>query len=193
MRTVEVSRFVRATRREVERMLAPETILEYEGTFTAVDVDESGDETVVLARAGGRLMEARFVFEERQDGYAYRQDGEAGPFEEMQTVLTVEPEDEGVRVTMRSSVSLALPLPLADRVGAGVDRDDRARTDGGGRGPGPAVCPLETEARATPSPCSQPKARRRPVASLRGVPRAVCRRGCGPNVGRLTDVRDSPP
>lgn len=127
MRTVEASRVVGATRREIERLLAPETILGYEGTFTAVDVDEGEDETVVVARAGGGLVEARFVFEEREDGYVYRQDGKTGPFEAMRTELTVEPAVGGMRVTMRSSVSLALPLPFADRVAAWKRRGELKR------------------------------------------------------------------
>lgn len=127
MRTVEASRFVRARPRELERLLAPETILEYEGTFTAVDVEETDAGTVVVAQAGGRLIEARFVFEAREDGYAYRQEGTAGPFEAMETTLTVAPENEGARVTMRSSVSLALPLPLADRIGAWKRRGELNR------------------------------------------------------------------
>lgn len=127
MRTVEATRFVRAHRREVTRLLAPETILDYEGTFTAVDVEEMDDRTVVVAEAGGRLLEARFVFEERENGYVYRQEGTTGPFETMETTLTVEPENEGVRVAMRSSVSLALPLPLADRIGAWKRRGELKR------------------------------------------------------------------
>lgn len=127
MRTVEASRFVRARPAEVDRLLAPETILGYEGTFTAIDLDETDDGTVVEAQAGGGLVSARFVFEERDDGYVYRQDGPTGPFEAMETALTVRPENEGVRVTMRSSVSLTLPLPFADRVGAWKRRGELKR------------------------------------------------------------------
>lgn len=127
MRTVEVSRFVRAHPREIDRLLTPETVLDYEGTFTAVDVEDGEDSTVVEARAGGRLMAARFVFEDREDGLVYRQDGEVGPFEAMETAVTVSPEDEGVRVTMRSSVSLALPLPFADRIAAWKRRGELKR------------------------------------------------------------------
>ena len=116
MRTVEATRFVQAYPREVARLLTPETVLDYEGTFTVVDVEETDGRTVVEARAGGRLMGARFVFEDREDGLVYRQDGETGPFEAMETEVVVRPEDEGTRVSMRSSVSLALPLPFADRV-----------------------------------------------------------------------------
>lgn len=127
METVEATRFVRARPRAVERLLAPETVLEYEGTFTVVDVDEADTGTVVTARAGGGLLTARFVFEPRDDGYVYRQDGRSGPFEAMETRLTVGPEDEGTQVTMRSSVSLAVPLPFADRIAAWKRRGELDR------------------------------------------------------------------
>lgn len=127
MRTVEVSRFVRAHPREVDRLLTPETVLDYEGTFTAADVEERDGETVVEARAGGQLMRARFVFEDHEDGLAYRQDGEAGPFQAMETEVTVAPENEGVRVRMRSSVSLALPVPFAGRIAAWKRRGELER------------------------------------------------------------------
>lgn len=127
MRSVEVSRFVQAYPQEVNRLVTPETVLDYEGTFTAVDVDEVDGTTVVDARAGGRLMGARFVFEDREDGLVYRQEEGAGPFEAMETEIAVTPENEGVRVTMRSSVSLALPLPFADRVAAWKRRGELRR------------------------------------------------------------------
>lgn len=117
MRTVEVSRFVRATLPEVERELTPAAIVEYEGTFTVLDVEETADGWVVTGSGGG-VIEARFAFEERGDGYVYRQEGEAGPFEEMETRLSLARRDEGVEVTARSSVSLGVPLPFADRVAA---------------------------------------------------------------------------
>ena len=117
MRTVEVSRFVRATLPEVERRLTPAAIVEYEGTFSVLDVEETDAGWVVTGRGGG-VIEARFSFEEREDGYAYRQEGEAGPFERMETRLSLARRDEGVEVTATSSVSLGVPLPLVDRVAA---------------------------------------------------------------------------
>ena len=126
MRSVEVSRFVRATLPEVERRLDPAAIVEYEGTFTVVDVEETDDGWLVTGRGGG-VLEARFVFEERGDGYVYRQEGDAGPFDEMETRLALARRDEGVDVTMRSSVSLGVPLPLADRVAAWKRRGELKR------------------------------------------------------------------
>lgn len=127
MRTVEVSRFVRATLPEVRRLLAPGTIIEYEGTFVVRDVVERDDGWVVTAHAAGRLFEMRFVFEEREDGYVYRQESDDGPFTQMETRLTLARRDEGVDVTMRSSVGLRLPLPFADRVAAWKRRGELKR------------------------------------------------------------------
>lgn len=114
---MEVSRFVGATLPAVERQLSPAAIVEYEGTFTVMDVEETGDGWIVTGRGGG-LLEARFVFEEREDGYVYRQEGDTGPFEEMETTIRLSRRDEGVDVTARSAVSLGVPLPLVDRVAA---------------------------------------------------------------------------
>lgn len=127
MRSVEVSRFVRATLPQVERQLTPASIVEYEGTFSVVDVEETAAGQVVTGQAGGRLIEGRFLFEPRDGGYAYRQEGDAGPFEEMETRISLARRDEGVDVTARSSVSLGVPLPLADRVAAWKRRGELKR------------------------------------------------------------------
>lgn len=118
MRSVEATRFVRATLPEVERLLTPGAIIEYEGTFVVREVTETDDGWVVTAHAAGRLFEMRFVFEAREEGYVYRQESEDGPFTRMETRLALARRDEGVDVTMRSTVGLRLPLPFADRVAA---------------------------------------------------------------------------
>ena len=129
MHEVEVSRFVGATLPAVERQLSPAAIIEYEGTFTVMDVEETGDGWIVTGRGGG-LLEARFVFEEREDGYVYRQAGDAGPFEEMETTIRLSRRDEGVEVTARSAVSLGVPLPLVDRVAGWKRRGELKRALG---------------------------------------------------------------
>lgn len=125
MRTVEVERFIRASPPEIERLLTPETLLDYEGTFTVRDLHETDDGTVVTAGTTG--METEFVFTDLADGIEYRQRGTAGPFRSMETRVHVSPEDEGVRVTMKSTVSLNLPLPFADRVAAWKRRGELRR------------------------------------------------------------------
>ncbi|MFC6905299.1 SRPBCC family protein [Halalkalicoccus tibetensis] len=117
MREVSVSRFVRATTRQVERVLSPAALVEYEGSFEPLETVELGDGTRVIAGASG--LEMGLFFEELEDGYRYEQEGGAGPFEHMETTITYAPENEGTRVRMSSTVTLDLfPRVLTDRVAA---------------------------------------------------------------------------
>jgi hypothetical protein len=126
MREVEVSRFVRATPTELEQVLTPASMVEYEGSFRVLDVREDGDTTYVTA--GARGLEMTLRFEEQVDGLSYVQEGEAGPFDAMETTVRVASEDEGARVTARSAVSLGLPLSgLTDRVAAWKRRGELER------------------------------------------------------------------
>lgn len=127
MRTVEVTREVPATVVAVDRGLSPGTIIEAEGTFTVVDVEErAGGPTTVTGRAGG--IQASFTFEPLEDGYRYRQEGDAGPFETMDTTLTRQRADAGSRLTARSSVSLGLPLSsVTDRLAGWKRRGELRR------------------------------------------------------------------
>lgn len=118
MREVEASRFVRATPAEVRRALTPAALVEYEGSFSVVDVDEQEDGTTVVT-AGSRGLGLALRFEEHADGLSYTQEGDAGPFDEMETRVSVTAEDDGARVTMWSAVSLGLPLSgVTDRLAA---------------------------------------------------------------------------
>jgi hypothetical protein len=112
---VDRDRFVSASPREIERRLSPRALRAWEGSFEATTVTEDGDATLVTATGPG--ISFRLRFEELADGYRYEQVGD-GPFERMETRVTVTAEDEGSRVRARSRVSLALPVLLADRLGA---------------------------------------------------------------------------
>jgi hypothetical protein len=126
MHEVEISRFVAATRPELDRHLSPATVIEYEGTFTVVDVTDIEDGTAVTGRGGG--MDVVFEFEPREEGYAYAQQGEKGPFETMRTTLSLTRENEGTVVTARSQVSLGLPAKaVTDRVAAWKRRGELER------------------------------------------------------------------
>lgn len=127
MHTVAVSRDVPATVVAIDRVLSPARIIEAEGTFTVVDADERADGTaMVTARGGG--IQATFGFEQLEDGYRYRQEGDAGPFEAMETTLTRERADGGARLTARSSVSLGLPLGMVtDRIAGWKRRGELER------------------------------------------------------------------
>lgn len=116
MREVETARVVAASPPTVERALTPAALVEYEGTFAVRGVREAeeGEATLVDAAGGGLTLTLRF--ERREGGLRYVQQGDAGPFDAMETRVTVEPADGGARVRMRSAVSLGLPAPLVDRV-----------------------------------------------------------------------------
>ena len=120
MREVERTRRVGGTPAEVLRLLSPTTVVDWEGSFDVFDVqtaaDREGEGTVVTA--GGTGVKLRLRFTELADGYRYEQLGDGGPFDELTTRLRVEPENEGARVTARSSVAFGLPVPFADRVAA---------------------------------------------------------------------------
>lgn len=115
MREVERTRWVRATPAEVDRLLSPATVVDWEGSFDVRGVEDDENETVVTT--GGTGVEFRLRFEDRPDGYYYEQTGD-GPFDHMETWLTVTPEDDGATVRARSSVSLGVRLPFVDRVAA---------------------------------------------------------------------------
>ena len=126
MREVEVTRFVPAPPPVVERALTPASVIEYEGSFEVYEVDEHDDGATVTA--GGRGLTMQLDFEERAGGLFYRQRGDGGPFDAMETEVSVAPEDEGSRVTMRSTVSLGLPVEsVTDRVAAWKRRGELKR------------------------------------------------------------------
>jgi hypothetical protein len=125
MREVEVSQFVRATPAEVRRALTPASVVEHEGSFAIRDIREREEATYVTV--GRRGLEFVLRFKRHEDGIRYEQEGEAGPFESMTTTITVSAEDDGSRVTARSTVSLGLPVPLADRVAAWKRRGELKR------------------------------------------------------------------
>jgi hypothetical protein len=117
MREVTVERFVPATTAAVRRALTPAAVVEYEGSFTVRETTDTEHGTLVTA--GARGLELRLRFESREDGWYYEQAGAGGPFEAMETWLSVAPRDDGSVVTARSAVSLGLPLGVVtDRIAA---------------------------------------------------------------------------
>ena len=116
MREVERSRFVMARPPAVHRTLSPAAVVAAEGTFTVTAVEET--ETGTLVTAAGPGMSVPLRFETRDDGLRYTAEGDVGPFDHLETELTVTPVENGSRLTMRSTVSLNLPLPFADRIAA---------------------------------------------------------------------------
>ena len=125
MREVEVSRFVLAHPRGVRRVLSPEAVVAAEGTFAVGAVEETDDATVVTAVGPGMSVPLRF--ESTGDGLRYAAEGDVGPFEHLETHVTVADESNGSRLTMRSTVALNLPLPFADRIAAWKRRGELKR------------------------------------------------------------------
>lgn len=126
MREVEVDRVVAATPTEIAHALGPADLIEFEGSFNVLDVETVAEGTFVTVGAWGVGVQLRF--EERDDGLYYEQMGESGPFEEMWTTVTWEPEDSGSRVTARSGVSLQLPPSvITDRIAAWKRRGELKR------------------------------------------------------------------
>jgi hypothetical protein len=124
MRRVEVSRFVRATPREVERALDPASVIDWEGTFSVTGVEETDANTLVEAKAAGMGVTFRFEHGER----VVRYEQERGPFASMWTEVAWRAENEGSRVTAESSLSLGVPpRPVVDRVGAWKRRGELRR------------------------------------------------------------------
>ncbi len=123
---VEASRFVAATPPEIRASLSPAAIVAAEGTFEVTGVEETDDGWEVLAE--GRGISATFAFRETDEGYVYEQVGEHGPFDEMETALSLAREDDGTRLTMTSSVDLGLPLSaVTDRIAAWKRRAELRR------------------------------------------------------------------
>ena len=126
MREVTVDRFVGATPPEVERALEPAVVVEYEGSFEVIEIEERDEATFVTAGARGVGVSLRF--ETREDGLRYEQVGDAGPFDEMWTELSWGNENEGTRVTAHSGVSLGLPVrSVADHIAAWKRRGELDR------------------------------------------------------------------
>ncbi|SHH10645.1 polyketide cyclase [Halobaculum gomorrense] len=125
MREVEAERFVAAAPDALRRRLSPTTLVEYEGSFRARTAREDGDATVVTVAGGGLEFDLRVT--ETADGWRYEQVGDEGPFDAMDTEVTLEASDEGSRVRAVSRVSLGLPVPLADRVAGWKRRGELRR------------------------------------------------------------------
>jgi hypothetical protein len=107
MREVVANQFVQARPEEVGQLLDPAAIVSAEGSFSVTGVEETDSETIVGVSGPG--IEFPLRFERNPDGYYYTADADVGPFDHMETWLTVDRENEGTVLTLRSKVSLNLP------------------------------------------------------------------------------------
>ncbi|ELY93414.1 hypothetical protein C483_05593 [Natrialba hulunbeirensis JCM 10989] len=129
MREVTVSRTIDVSPATLQTHLDPATIVEAEGSFTVVDIDEGETAGTTTVIASGPGMQLPLEFEEREGTIYYTQAGERGPFSHMETWLEFEPaagqgksqnqqQHSHTHLTLRSAVSLAAPLPFGDRIAA---------------------------------------------------------------------------
>jgi hypothetical protein len=126
MREVEVAAVLDASRAEVEERLSPESIVEYAGTYAVRATEEGPDGRTVLT-AEGENIEAVLEFTRLENGYAYTQRGEDGPFEEMRTRITVDGDGE-TRVSVRSEFTFGGPFAfVTDWLGRSIRRDELER------------------------------------------------------------------
>ncbi len=122
MREVAVDRFVAAPPAEVARVLTPERLVAAEGSFTVREVRDDGNATLIAAgRAGVELL---FRFEPTEDGLAYEQ--LEGPLERLTTTISYVPENEGTRLSARSTVAVR-GLGVLDRLAAWKRRGELRR------------------------------------------------------------------
>jgi hypothetical protein len=127
MAEVEVTRFVDADPALVERVLDPATVLEAEGTFDVVGVEETAEGWTVTGKRRG--LGVPFEFREIEDGYRYEALGEHGPFHEFEGRLTYTPERHGTRLTASSTLRLNFPIQaVTDRVAGWKRRKELSRS-----------------------------------------------------------------
>ncbi|ELY96601.1 hypothetical protein C482_15783 [Natrialba chahannaoensis JCM 10990] len=138
MREVTVSRTIDVSPAALQKHLDPATIVEAEGSFTVIDIDEDESAGTTTVVASGPGMQLPLAFEEREGAIYYTQAGERGPFSHMETWVEFEPaagQGESQQqhpatqtiLTLRSAVSLAAPLPFGDRIAAWKRKDELQR------------------------------------------------------------------
>ncbi|MFW6435801.1 MAG: SRPBCC family protein [Halovenus sp.] len=118
MRTVEVSQEFETKPSVVGRALDPSSVIEYEGSFSVLDVDDRGEDYLIVA--GGSGLQLTLRFEEHEQGVFYElEDAEGQPLETMETTITYRATDGGTTVTAVSEVSMGLPpAAITDRLAA---------------------------------------------------------------------------
>lgn len=118
MRTVTVRRVVDATPEAVDAALSPDRVIEYEGSFSVLDIEQRDDDWRVVA--GGTGLQLVLRFEVYDNGLYYEQeDAEGQPLETMKTTVTYVAADRETEVTAVSEVSMGIPpATLTDRLAA---------------------------------------------------------------------------
>lgn len=117
MRTVAIERVVAQDPGVVARTLDPESIVEYEGSFSVVETETRESDSLVVVSGRGLTFTLRV--ESLDSGLYYEQYEGGGPLESMATTIFYEPADDGTRIDATSEVDMGLPVkPLTDRLAA---------------------------------------------------------------------------
>ena len=118
MRTVEVSQEFETKPSAVGRALDPTSVVEYEGSFNVLDVEDRGEDYLIIAGGSGLQMTLRF--EEHEQSVFYElEEAEGQPLATMETTISYRGTDDGTAVTAVSEVSMGLrPAAVTDRLAA---------------------------------------------------------------------------
>jgi hypothetical protein len=118
MRTVEVSQEFETRPSVVGQVLDPATVIECEGSFSVLDVEDRGEDYLIVAGGSGLQMTLRFE-EDKQSVFYELEDAEGQPLETMETTISYRETDDGTAVTAVSEVSMGLrPAAITDRLAA---------------------------------------------------------------------------
>lgn len=126
MRTVAIESVVARDPTTVARKLDPESIVEYEGSFSVVETESRESDSLVVV-AGGKLTFTLRV-EPLDSRVYYEQYGDSGPLESMETTIAYESAADGTRIHATSAVEMGLPIkPLTDRLAAWKRKGELSR------------------------------------------------------------------
>ncbi len=95
MSVVQITTEITVPRTVVEEKLSPEAIVRYNEPWTLKSAEESDGKTV-LTVFSEQFDDVKLEFTQHSNGYSFRQVGENGPFEEMETKIELAGEEQTV-------------------------------------------------------------------------------------------------
>lgn len=108
---ITLSRTLPASVGDVAALLTPASIIRLEGRDDVADSTTDGETTVVTAKPFGRLVPRQYVFEAREDGFAYRSTA-VGSFATVETRLTLRARGDETELRLRSRCEPTVPVPV---------------------------------------------------------------------------------
>lgn len=116
MHEIEVSETYPTDADTIEDEISPVKIIEYESTYEIQDVRQTEEGWSIAATAED--LEITLKFTKLENGYAYCQEGDSGPFEKMRTAITYEEvSEEETAVVITSRFTFGLPFSvITDRI-----------------------------------------------------------------------------